>query len=384
MELNVPMIIFVLAVAIVGVRLRGSGDVQAAMQALTYDYAYHGQNWQQGQCASRERQSPIDFGASAPWGEMKYMRPSRVGTFHFNYQPVTDFVLQNSGYAVAADFTRQGYGGITFDLDMPGFAGWYNLLAMSFHAKSEHTFYGQQLPLEVHLVHKRYDGDALIVVAVGLNTTGGSHFLDLDPFLKAPETYARDNVLIPQPLDLNEVVKNGTYFEYDGSLTVPPCTENAIWLVRREPLRVSPDVIEVLQHRIYDATTFGNYRAACPLMDREIRVMTAVQGEPVAKVPNVTEPPVGPGNIFRGYSAAHQAVQNTLEANADLQELEGRLLAGSEGHLEAAPELKLRPLPPLPVETTDEDNEASWSAQQAEAQVTAIKDELERQATLQR
>ena len=47
--------VLALAAARTTSRLRaGAGD-------LAFDYSHHGEDWVQGSCASRERQSPIDF-----------------------------------------------------------------------------------------------------------------------------------------------------------------------------------------------------------------------------------------------------------------------------------------------------------------------------------
>merc|ERR1719335_1747802 len=80
---------------------------------------------------------------------------------YYRYMPVTaSFDLMNTGHAYSADLSGLGYGGITYE------KVWYNLLYVNVHAESEHTFLGKHTPLEVHLVHKSHDSDAVLIVAV--------------------------------------------------------------------------------------------------------------------------------------------------------------------------------------------------------------------------
>lgn len=128
-------------------RLRAKG----AERFFAYDYSSHGQDWSMGSCQSRSRQSPIDLPTSG----------TSAGTFSFNYEQITSsFLLLNNGHVYSADLAGMGYGGITYD-DV-----WYNLLNINVHAKSEHTWNGAHEPLELHLVHKRWDGEELLIVAV--------------------------------------------------------------------------------------------------------------------------------------------------------------------------------------------------------------------------
>ena len=62
-----------------------------------------------------------------------------------------------------------------------------------------------------------------------------------------------------QQLDVSE------FFNYDGSLTTPPCTEGINWLVIKKPLLISQAQFNVInQHwagNITFANGFGNNRA---------------------------------------------------------------------------------------------------------------------------
>jgi carbonic anhydrase len=42
-------------------------------------------------------------------------------------------------------------------------------------------------------------------------------------------------------LDVNEILpKKRDYFTFMGSLTTPPCTENVLWMVMKQPMQASP------------------------------------------------------------------------------------------------------------------------------------------------
>lgn len=131
------------------VQLRGKSD--AKEQFFAYDYAQHGQDWIAGSCSSRSRQSPIDLPPTA----------SVTGTFSYKYNALDEmFELINNGHAYSADLVGLGYGGLTYE------NAWYNLMNINVHSLSEHTWGGQHKPVELHLVHKRFDGEALVIVAV--------------------------------------------------------------------------------------------------------------------------------------------------------------------------------------------------------------------------
>jgi len=124
---------------------------------FSYDYSKHGTDWLQGMCGSRERQSPINFNIldTQPTGKLTY-----------NYQTVqTSFELANNGHAFSADFAGLGYGGVNYE------ESWYNLLNVNIHALSEHTFKGVHYPLELHFVHKKYDTEDLLIIAVPITSS---------------------------------------------------------------------------------------------------------------------------------------------------------------------------------------------------------------------
>lgn len=322
---------------------------------FTYDYSHRGEDWIMGACASRSRQSPIDF---------PDMTSPATGTLSYMYAALaTQYEFYNNGHAYTADVGGLGYGGLTYK------DAWYNLMTINIHAESEHTFMSRHFPIELHLVHKRYDSDSLLIVAIpiasmtqplaypgmpglylqksssvenqtahalrgsqlpmqtgtpgqtttplmtttplpGVPTTSpGVPGMELFTTTQVPGVYyppvpgeLNFNALLQnflrieppsvhmkvvppviphEPLDLNTLMEGGTFFEYAGSMTAPPCAEIVTWMVRREPILASDTQVRILYQGIYKSTAFhGNYRAVMPLNGREIAVRQAVKEVP--------------------------------------------------------------------------------------------------------
>lgn len=345
-------------------------------QALAYDYSHHGEDWIQGTCASRQRQSPVDFPADGS--------AITKGKLSYSYQVVASgFELANTGHALVADFAGMGYGGVTYE------NGWYNLLNVALHSASEHTFGGEHYPLEMQLVHKKFDSDAILTVAIlfdvaDANTTmpGG---VDESPllnfFTQVTPPVVNQKVVSPaselNALDFNKLLENGLLFEYSGSLTAPPCAEIVTWFVRRDPVIASAAQIAVVQKALMDATAgFGNYRTAMPMNGRPVVVRTAVHEEPP---PSATAPtiPIGPNprtdREFRATQYAKDALKVATSATSYVKDLDQRLRRAALAHARAlapdltdlvptvAPVIKAQDLP----EPTDEVDVAATAAAMA-------------------
>ncbi|XP_065286332.1 carbonic anhydrase 1-like isoform X2 [Dermacentor albipictus] len=62
-------------------------------------------------------------------------------------------------------------------------------------------------------------------------------------------TYALERTDLPLPLRLIAFMPNDTrnYYMYEGSRTVPPCTENVLWIVFREPTFIGREQVKMLR-----------------------------------------------------------------------------------------------------------------------------------------
>lgn len=353
--------------------LVGASSLRGSYPHIDYSYAYHGEDWELGECLSRERQSPIDFGADAPWANS----PMPGRPLYFSYEPVTEFNLQATGHAVAVDVAAEGFGGVLYDASVPTSAVYYSLLSVNLHAQSEHTFKGQHMPMELHLVHKADGRDGLVVIAIPLLAVDGpapASLLDALVTAERPHMLGR-HVVYPKPtVDLNSLLQDGTFFEYDGSLTVPPCSPVVTWLVRREPVPVHHSVLGNVSAAVMsDTTGFGNYRHTLPLAGREIRVRSAVYGLPPVTVRDI-DTPMEQNEVFAGTAAARRAEAETEKANAAVRALDAKLVRSSRAHLAVTGSLDGAVPPEAPV--------AAEAAKVAESTLRSIASEIGEHAKL--
>jgi len=278
-----------------------AGPPPWAPAASSYDK--NGVDWVEGMCFSRERQSPINFDdhLKDPPGQM----------LKYHYEPLRNVKLQmqaNKGL-IYIDTSNLNVGSVEFNGYM------YPLVRIDFHANSEHLIKGKRFAMEIQLVHRRIDDPAKsLVIAVPvwsektplapmtplkklLETPLGPYFPPLmtepdhnsvlEQFLTVrPPTKEGQvvDVVIPlaKPLDLGFFVENpmlpgsGTYIQYSGSLTTPPCSDMTTWFVRRRPMLASDGQTKAFADSIFRLTNkHGNFRAVMPVNARVLEVFRA-------------------------------------------------------------------------------------------------------------
>lgn len=152
----------------------------------------------------------------------------------FNYQDIHLSVLNNT-HTIEVDCPKGSQ--ITIGNDT------FALLQFHFHAPGEHQIEGQTFPLEVHLVHKDDQGDYAVI---GVMFTEGK----ANPFLEQIWSYIPTEVGKQKALDkvkvnaINLLPEKKDYYRYNGSLTIPPCSEGLRWIVMKTPLTVSAEQLE--------------------------------------------------------------------------------------------------------------------------------------------
>ena len=183
------------------------------------EWDYPSSTWG-GTCQCGKMQSPVDLDvnlqslmdrSNAPF---HHIQPSVI-TNHFDNTHTLglDIEKNDNNYII--------YKGIT-----------YHLVQVHYHAGSENTINGEQLPLEVHFVHKSANDD-LAVFAVFLTPTKDSPLTHDTVHTSAnalAKAIANDdlndleflNIIMSEPFK---------YANYEGSLTTPPCTEDVQWFV---------------------------------------------------------------------------------------------------------------------------------------------------------
>ena len=171
-------------------------------------------------CSTGNRQSPIDIRDG-----MKV----DLEQIAFDYHP-SSFNVQDNGHTVQV--TMGGGNFLNVGNRM------YELVQFHFHRPSEERINGKGFEMVVHLVHK--DGEGRLAVLALLLERGKPqpaiqtvwNNLPLEKGdITSPSIVLDPNDLLPQRRD---------YFTFMGSLTTPPCTENVLWLVMKEPVQASP------------------------------------------------------------------------------------------------------------------------------------------------
>jgi len=194
-------------------------------------------------CAVGTDQSPIDLPASVP-------APST--SIQLSVETAEGDVF-DTGHAV--EFESDGEGEtLTFAGDA------YRLQQMHAHAPSEHTVNGQPAAAELHLVNADADGKLLVL---GILVAEGDASEAMAPFIEeATHVADEEDVTLDVASVLPASLEN---YEYSGSLTTPPCTEDVQWVVLGTPISMSAEQIDTLE-----AAHSHNARPTQPIGDRAV------------------------------------------------------------------------------------------------------------------
>lgn len=230
-----------------------------ANQVKTAAWSYEGgtgpENWGEldtsySACTNGQEQSPINVEFS------KIPAGNTTANTAIHYQ-ATPFSLANNGHTIQANTTAKDN---TLVIDGKK----YELAQFHFHTPSEHQFNGQHYDMELHLVHK--DAEENLAV-LGVMIQEGEKNEALSALWEAlPSEKTHEDISIESPVPLQALLpKDQTSFQYNGSLTTPPCTEEVEWIVFEEPIQMSKEQIQDFQ-RIFPE----NHRPVQPLNERDV------------------------------------------------------------------------------------------------------------------
>lgn len=200
-------------------------------------------------CAAGKRQSPIairdDFTLQGP-----------AEPIQFKYQPSTGSVV-NNGHTIQVDL--EGDNTITVR------SSTYKLLQFHFHTPSEEMVNNRRYAMVAHLVHRNEAGQ-LAVVAVLLEPGERNGLIDKVWTYMPLDT--NDRVRLPEGfLNMNELLpEDQRYYQFMGSLTTPPCSEGVLWMVIKQPVRISPE-----QFKLFSQLFPLNARPVQPVNGRPVR-----------------------------------------------------------------------------------------------------------------
>jgi len=158
----------------------------------------------------------------------------------------------------------------------------------TFHAPSEHTLDGATFPLEVQIMNQERNGKGLVGISVLFREGKSNPFLAAlkDGMNGVAPTWSPANGagigsisgVFSGAFDLESLIpKSGpmhdnTFFNYQGSLTQPPCTEGVDWWVLSSPITASREELHFVRAAIFDSPSsrHGNARSSQPIGDRAV------------------------------------------------------------------------------------------------------------------
>jgi len=249
-----------------------------------YDYLHHGDDWP-SMCQSGP-QSPIDIAKDIDInGQTKYV-------LWFDYYADPDRQTKN----INAYLENNGHG-VSFtapeNLDL-GYLklghSEYTAVEYNFHAPSEHTIDGATFPLELQILNKGKDGKLLAVAFffregssnVFLNALKVSSHASVGPKWSGRAEKKGLNSAVGEAFNLDQLLPKSedhpggdlTFYNYEGSLTQPPCTPGVEWWVSAKPLAATKDEIRFIKRAILESesTKHGNNRDIQPSNGRRIMV----------------------------------------------------------------------------------------------------------------
>jgi carbonic anhydrase len=182
-------------------------------------------------CGTGQRQSPIDIRE----GMKVELEP--IG---FEYRP-SSFKVTDNGHTIQANVN--GWNSMRLQGRV------FRLVQFHFHRPSEEMIDGKQFEMVVHMVHQDTQGKLAVVallVEVGARQPVLQMLLNNLPLEKNSEI-----AVTSSSLDMNQMLPGDRrYFTYMGSLTTPPCTEDVLWIVMKQPVQATIEQLNLFS-RIY-------------------------------------------------------------------------------------------------------------------------------------
>lgn len=201
-------------------------------------------------CTEGNEQSPINIDSSqVKMGE-------ELENIEIQYEP-SQLSIINNGHSIQATPAAPSNSIVIEGKE-------YKLAQFHFHTPSEHQINGQQMDMELHLVHQDANGELAVL---GVMIQEGKENEKLAPIWDVLQMNESENdINIDETVDIQALLPSDqTTYSYNGSLTTPPCTEEVKWIVFEEPIEMSKEQIQAYQ-KVFPE----NQRPVQPLNEREI------------------------------------------------------------------------------------------------------------------
>lgn len=191
-----------------------------------YSGEYRASQWG-GTCSEGQAQSPINIA--------RYLQED-LPDLGLEYQD-SPLVVVNNGHTIEVKFEL----GSGFHIENVPFT----LQQVHFHTPSEHYLDGAPYPMEMHFVHMAENG-TLAVVAVMVKV--GQHNNTIEGIWQNVPGEGQTNAVPMVKINAENLLPEGRdYYKYIGSLTTPPCSEDVIWHVLKEPVEISEKQLRAFQ-----------------------------------------------------------------------------------------------------------------------------------------
>lgn len=235
--------------------LASAVSLLAAQSALAAHWEYKGEHgashWAEidpgfKECSLGRNQSPIDIHKT---------EKTALPALQFDYKAVAP-IIWNNGHTVQVNVpsgSKLAVGEQTYDL-----------LQFHFHTPSEETIHGKHYPMVAHFVHKNAAGQLGVV---GVLIRAGKPNAALAPIFEHLPRVGEKISVDELSLNLATVLPaDGGYYNFEGSLTTPPCSEGVNWMVLKSPIELSR-----AQIRAFQGVVKFNARPVQPLNGRIIK-----------------------------------------------------------------------------------------------------------------
>lgn len=203
-------------------------------------------------CSQGEKQSPVDL--------TKVTVKEELSPIKLLYKEFVDGEFSIVGRNLIFK-TDPGSVAILFDES-------YYLSYVTFHAPSEHRLKSIPYDMEIQFVHENSQGKIAVIALLANEKSTPNKILN-----QLWKQFPAKNGAIKyiKNLDLGSIFpKNIDYFNYEGSMTTPPCVEGVQWFVLEKAITVSGDQVERLLQsmrfnsrplqRIHDRVVYKNPR----------------------------------------------------------------------------------------------------------------------------
>jgi carbonic anhydrase len=177
-------------------------------------------------CKTGTRQSPIDIKGAK--------KDPTLGPVQIDYKPSPLKIVDN-GHTILIKYAPGS--SVTVNGKI------YPLIQFHFHKPSEEEIAGKKYAMVIHLVHQLPDGAVVVALLV---KSGAENPTVEKLWANLPKTEGKETEVAGVTINAADLLPaDQNYYNFDGSLTIPPCSEGVNWFVMKTPVELSAPQIAV-------------------------------------------------------------------------------------------------------------------------------------------